>query len=886
MTLLNSFALFAASAIVVPIVVHLRKRRKSTIVDWPAMQFLSKTLASRRRGLTLEEFLLLLLRCLIVLLFVLAMARPVIPAGQTLRWSLVVLLLMVGLASLVGGFTAAKTRSRKTLAFLVAALMMIVAVSFMNPRTAPLDSWGSDRDVAIVIDGSSTMANTEHFEQAVQKATQLVRQLSGESTVSIILAGPIPQTIEGSPFRNLRSAEQRLGKLHPTHGGNDLSQAIELAKTAVSKGRSDRKQVVVFTDNQLRTWESVADAAPPVPVVTQAEAETQNNESDSASSDEKKPADSTIHFAAHVAQLPENASNISVNSVTVKSSVPTIHRPIPCEVEITNHGTKTVRDIPLSLLMDGKLAATEIIPQLEQGATRTVRFTPTISNAGSRVIEAKVTVDDAMPDDNAAASVVSVISCIRILVLNGNTFANKTEQSATFAQLALDPQSLKRAVPGDAKGTGATMESRPIQLCTVDINDLTSVEQLDEFAVVLLCDVPRLNKDSSDRLTRYVHNGGRLWVVPQESADIDFYNNWTVVDESSKEYVSVLPCQLLEHSTLASGTGNGDGADLSLASETSSIPWLKELFERGEHDLFELKVSAYWKLKPHGTSVIPLRLSSDDPLFAEHTVGQGRVLLQAIPLTTNSSNLISRVSFPVLMHLWAQSLANGKSPVLNIAPTASATIELARPDDETTADSTPTNLTLVSPDSDISDSDISNRPVEVAWASGTGLVDAGATISPGVYHVIDPHFSTPLQSFSVLRDAGESDFSIASEAKRNELAAAFGFQWFQEIDELTSPGITTDGGREIWKLLAFIVLWLLAAESLLIRWIRSRRRVEPSSPTGFTPVETGYCTTRVDVPFASEVVQKAGIHRDEPGGRGSTRPGTIATPLSAQGGIP
>lgn len=85
MTLLNSFALFAAAAVIVPIIVHLRKRRKNRVVDWPAMQFLSRTMASRRRGLRLEEFLLLLLRCLIVLLFAFAMARPVIPSGQTLR---------------------------------------------------------------------------------------------------------------------------------------------------------------------------------------------------------------------------------------------------------------------------------------------------------------------------------------------------------------------------------------------------------------------------------------------------------------------------------------------------------------------------------------------------------------------------------------------------------------------------------------------------------------------------------------------------------------------------------------------------------------------------------------------------------------------------------
>ncbi|MFN9035612.1 MAG: BatA domain-containing protein, partial [Planctomyces sp.] len=83
MTLLNSFALVASSALIVPIIIHLRRHRKVRIVDWPAMQFLSQSMLIRRRGLRLEEFLLLFLRCLIILLFALAMARPVIPPGQT-----------------------------------------------------------------------------------------------------------------------------------------------------------------------------------------------------------------------------------------------------------------------------------------------------------------------------------------------------------------------------------------------------------------------------------------------------------------------------------------------------------------------------------------------------------------------------------------------------------------------------------------------------------------------------------------------------------------------------------------------------------------------------------------------------------------------------------
>ncbi|MFO0976981.1 MAG: VWA domain-containing protein [Planctomycetaceae bacterium] len=902
MTLLNSIALFAASALIVPVVVHLRKRCKSSVVDWPAMQFLTKSLASRRKGLKLEEFLLLLLRCLIVILFVMAMARPVIPTGQSLRWSLVAISLTAAIVSLAAGFTVTRTKSRKALAFGSAALFMILAALFMKPRAVSLEGWGSDRDVAIVIDGSSTMADSPHFSQAIQKATQLARQLSGESTVSILLAGPIHQTIEGSPFRDLRSAEEKLRELQPTHGGNDLGQALELAKAAVSKGKNSRKQIVVFTDNQLQTWESVADAAPVAAglpqghTATQGQTTTQDDKTNAAASTVAKTNESSIHFAAHVAQLPDDVGNISVHSITVKSPFPTINRPIPCEVEVTNHGSKTVRDVPLTLLVDGKPVASEIIPQLEQGATKTFRFTPAMSTAGSRVIEAKVDFKDFVPDDNVAASVISVVSHIRILLLNGNTFGNKAEQSATFAQLALDPQSLQRADQTESPKEAAALESRPIQIRSMDVNDLPDAQELAEFPIVLLCDVPRLNSEASDRLTDYVKYGGCLWMIPQDSADADFYNDWKFTAESTNQSVPFLPCQLLEHATHASLPEQGTN-DLSIASESSSLLWLKELFERGEHDLFELKVSSYWKLKPLETSVVPLKLSSDEPLFAERTVGRGRVLLQAIPLTADSSNLISRASFPVLMHLWTQSLATGQSPVLNISPTASATIELAKATDESSTESTPANATLVFPASSaVGDSPseppgnqrTETRPVAVTWVQGTALVDVGPVISPGVYHVLEPDSPEPLQSFSVVRDTRESDLAIASEAKLNELAAVPGFQWFQEIDELTSPGITTDGGREIWKFLAFAVLWLLAAESLLIRWIRNRRSVtsspQPNSPTGFTPVEVGLFTTRTDT-IHSAVVQKTVDHRDQPGGGVGKKPRSLVSSLNSQGDI-
>ena len=59
----------------IPIVIHILNRRRFKIVDWAAMRFLLEAMRKNRKRLRLEELILLALRCLIVLLIGVALAR-------------------------------------------------------------------------------------------------------------------------------------------------------------------------------------------------------------------------------------------------------------------------------------------------------------------------------------------------------------------------------------------------------------------------------------------------------------------------------------------------------------------------------------------------------------------------------------------------------------------------------------------------------------------------------------------------------------------------------------------------------------------------------------------------------------------------------------------
>src|SRR3954463_3349870 len=66
-------AAVAGGAVSIPIIIHLLNRRRFRIVEWAAMRFLLTAQRKNARRMRLEQLLLLIVRCLIVLLTIIAM---------------------------------------------------------------------------------------------------------------------------------------------------------------------------------------------------------------------------------------------------------------------------------------------------------------------------------------------------------------------------------------------------------------------------------------------------------------------------------------------------------------------------------------------------------------------------------------------------------------------------------------------------------------------------------------------------------------------------------------------------------------------------------------------------------------------------------------------
>jgi hypothetical protein len=201
----NAALLYGLAAASVPILLHLLNRRRHREVTWAAMRFLLAAMRKNRRRIRVEQWLLLAIRTLIILLVVSAMAKPFLES---------------------------------------------MGVVFQGQRVHRV----------IVIDASMSMAynaiGTTRFEQAKTIATQLVKDSRGGDAISIILMGEPPRVVIGDPSTNLAAVKKEIDELALTHGSADLTATFKKVDDVLEVSPISQKEVVFLTDLQAASWRS------------------------------------------------------------------------------------------------------------------------------------------------------------------------------------------------------------------------------------------------------------------------------------------------------------------------------------------------------------------------------------------------------------------------------------------------------------------------------------------------------------------------------------------------------------------------------------------------------------------------------------------------------
>ncbi len=188
------------TAVAAPIVVHLVRRTRARKIEFPALAFVRQVPQRTIRRRTFRNLLLLILRCLAVLLIVIAFTRP-----------------------------------------------------FFSRRSAAKDNGGNGATV-ILIDSSLSMRREQMFANAMQRAASIIDEAGSDERLAVVMFGDRYEVVNRftADKNQLRS---NLRTLAAGWEGSDYAQALRGAESLLGELKiAGRKQVVMISDFQATGW--------------------------------------------------------------------------------------------------------------------------------------------------------------------------------------------------------------------------------------------------------------------------------------------------------------------------------------------------------------------------------------------------------------------------------------------------------------------------------------------------------------------------------------------------------------------------------------------------------------------------------------------------------
>lgn len=323
---LYPMVLWALAAAAAPILIHLLNRRRYREVPWAAMQYLLEAVRKNSRRMQFEQWLLLAVRTLIVILVVLAVAEPVLE--------------QVGL---------------------------------------PLGP-GQRAHRMFVVDASFSMAfqadEPSRWDRARDGVRRIVEQSGeGDGFTLLLLADP-PRVVIGEPSFQPDEFLKELDNLRLPHGRADLPATlarIEQTLAAVRKShpRLAREEVFLITDLGRNTW------APELRDEALGEFRARS----------ERLGQQTQLVVVDLGS--DNRENLAVTRTQVLEPYATTAAQITLEAEVRNFGAIDRAARLVEFYVDNNRTGEQSI-DLPAGGQATVRFAHRFESPGEHVVEVRV----------------------------------------------------------------------------------------------------------------------------------------------------------------------------------------------------------------------------------------------------------------------------------------------------------------------------------------------------------------------------------------------------------------------------------------------------------------------------------------------------------------
>jgi hypothetical protein len=477
-------AAVAGGAAAVPVIIHLLNRKRYVVVSWAAMRFLLAAQKKNVRRLKLEQWVLLVVRTLLVLLVALAMAA-VMPWFEPVWQRL-----------FPGDALAATTHGRT--------------------------------HRVIVLDASFTMAarrgdDVSRWDAARAQARAILEKSAPGDGYSLVMLGSPAQVIVPGPADDRDKVARELDDLKLPHGSSDVAGGLHAVAEIVAKSKAQGKyahrEVYLVSDLRRSAW--------PLPAAVA--------KGDGPAGVASGPAESwarTLEAARVVAidAAGQDADNVAVTGLTLGDPLPLVHTDLAVSATIHNHGRSVRTQVPVGLFLTraaDRGPPTELgqkLVDLAPNATVTVTFALEKQNRfrepGQYVLQVRAG-EDALRLDDVRALAVTVRDTIPVMVVNGKSSPDPLDRASGFLARALNPFPEGERSP---ESPASVRVITPREFQDAGLGDLFRPDAPVE--VVFLADLPAVGGNEAARLEAHLKRGGSVVIGlgPTAAKNIDAYN--------------------------------------------------------------------------------------------------------------------------------------------------------------------------------------------------------------------------------------------------------------------------------------------------------------------------------------------------------------------------
>jgi len=510
----------------------------------------------------------------------------------------------------------------KQLLLLLLRMLAVAAVVFVVAQPLLRNQWGNllrgtRTHHIVLLDDSFSMsdrwADTDAFSEAKKVVerlgTEAARQVQPQAFTLLRFsqAGQFQRRTQPDLLKQPVGAEfvdklnQSLAKLKATQTAAGPIGAIQAIGQLLGSADGERRIVYVVSDFRARQWGDPTDLRKELQQLNAAGAE--------------------IHL---VNCIDKTRPNLAIASLAPADGLRAAGVPWFMEVAVQNFGPTAAREVPVLLSEDGHARPAVTLAEIPPGRVVKERFLVNFVNAGPHQIEARLE-GDAVAADNYRYGAIELPADVPVLLIDGDAKA----YDARFLNWAL--------APGGAVRTGI----RP----QIETPRYLSVKPLDDFHVICLANIERLEKSAIDALEKFVAGGGGVAFFLGEHSQGKFFN-----DALYRGGQGLFPAPLGRENELLV-----DRLEPAPDVQVDKHFIFRVFAEKRNTFLPAVTVQRYfavaegWQPPPDSTVRVVARLRNAAPLVVERGFGQGRVMAFLTTAAPAWNNWARNPSFVVAM---------------------------------------------------------------------------------------------------------------------------------------------------------------------------------------------------------------------------------------------